>query len=1491
MGQGYSTSAPSAGAFSVDTSELHDVTYERSMGTSRFMKSIRVRHKDGQLVVKIFAKPLEPLPLDDYRREIQMERDIVADIPNALTYSRVYETDRAAYLIRQHLYSSLYDRISTRPFLEDIEKRWITYQLLCGLRDCHAKGLHHGDIKAENILITTSNWAYLSDFAHFKPTYVPEDNPADFSYFFDSSGRRTCYVAPERFHSPPKIVQDKITDAMDIFSLGCVIAELFLEGTTLFNLSSLFKYKQGQYNPALTHLVKIEDPEIRSLVTHMINVDPTQRLGADGYLRQWRQKAFPDYFYSFLHQYMNTVNDPTSGRSPMSSDYINLGECDKRIDRIYQDFDKISFFLGHSAENPVPNSELHGEMFPVTLDIPNYQAQVQRLNIEADDGTLMFLTLITSSLRNTARARARLRACDLILAFAERVTDESKVDRCLPYLISLLKDAAEPVQVAAVKAITQLMEQVRVVSPVNVSVFPDYILPNLAGITGNDFMGIKLHGSLARATLGSCMASLAESASRFLDMAQALRADGSLPSADPQAELSVKIDGMHSSSYDMSKNDLISYFEQQSTLLLTDGDSSVRRAFLPCVSRLCVFFGRSKANDVLLSHLNTYLNDKDWRLKCAFFETIVGMATFVGSANLEEFILPLMMQALTDPEEFVIAKVIKSLRRMAELGLFQKSKTWELMTTVSRFLVHPNPWIREAAVSFLATSSKWLTKAEVLTIVEPMLAPFLRGAISDVSDVALVNSLKRPIQRAVYDTAVNWAGGTNKTGFWAKNTNSRAGAFRDSALLSNPQEWQMVLAEVQSGARSEEDRGWLQKLRNFGMVEEEEKLLLFLRDYVYRTAQRRAKPGTEIMTSMLNNVVPLSSLDITPQTIFFEELNDDRHGFRQQLVGDVRRNGILSQMSSGAVTPRTPQIDRHPTRLGVDNALERVPTSRSLRKAPSSLDERLSIQSGGSSHRAVSKDGILPPFKTAKAAASVGVEAQNAVGSFQSIHSPYSERQLQFPAPLSLDTSGPTHSYSGGDPDVLGLLDNMFQDNYPSDIAEFGPMIVPATRRQPIKRNTGRSAAGIWKPDGGLVAQLNEHTGAVNRVVVAPDHTFFLTASDDGTVKVWDAKRLEKNVATKARGTYTHSNGAKVQCLCFVENTYTFISAASNGSLNIVRVEYGGSKKAPKFTLLREYMFESGEVATWIEHFRADTTSILMIATNKARVVALNLRTMSEEYSLHNPVHHGTPTCFHIDRKHTWMLVGTSHGILDLYDLRFRLRLRSWGLPGATPIHRLLVHPSRGRGKWICVAGGSGQGEITVWDVDKCQCREVYRANGELDSDKTYEPWRVDEETPEAVLSRFASQILEPSGVISVDRGVRGIAVGLDAHHDETKSGAGFLITSGADRKLRFWDLGKVEASAVFSGLDAEEGKPSYVFTQPVPNLAITTEKPAVVKDPKDSKKHKGPSRPSRSTVISLQQQLMLRSHLDSILDVAILELPYGMVISTDRSGVVLVHQ
>ena len=35
-----------------------------------------------------------------------------------------------------------------------------------------------------------------------------QDNPADFDFFFDTSRRRSCYIAPERFYDPNTVIAD-----------------------------------------------------------------------------------------------------------------------------------------------------------------------------------------------------------------------------------------------------------------------------------------------------------------------------------------------------------------------------------------------------------------------------------------------------------------------------------------------------------------------------------------------------------------------------------------------------------------------------------------------------------------------------------------------------------------------------------------------------------------------------------------------------------------------------------------------------------------------------------------------------------------------------------------------------------------------------------------------------------------------------------------------------------------------------------------------------------------------------------------------------------------------------------------------------------------------------------------------------------------------------------------------------------------------------------
>jgi phosphoinositide-3-kinase regulatory subunit 4 len=60
-----------------------------------------------------------------------------------------------------------------------------------------------------------------------------------------------------------------VTEAMDVFSVGCVIAELFLDGKDTFTLSQLFNYRAHQLDIQV-HLAAIEDDNIRVNSTYYL---------------------------------------------------------------------------------------------------------------------------------------------------------------------------------------------------------------------------------------------------------------------------------------------------------------------------------------------------------------------------------------------------------------------------------------------------------------------------------------------------------------------------------------------------------------------------------------------------------------------------------------------------------------------------------------------------------------------------------------------------------------------------------------------------------------------------------------------------------------------------------------------------------------------------------------------------------------------------------------------------------------------------------------------------------------------------------------------------------------------------------------------------------------------------------------------------------------------------------------------------------------------
>lgn len=1125
------------------------------------------------------------------------------------------------------------------------------------------------------------------------------------------------------------------------------------------------------------------------------------------------------------------------------------------------------------------------------------------------------------------------------------------------------------------------MSLVEVVSPVNAYVFTEYIRPRLQQFIS--LQGPKMK-PFVRATYASCLATLAHTALRILDMVQALRADGSIPTLDPEAEHGADTTAVYQNLFDVAKQDLIEHFEAHTKVYLTDGNASVRRAFLGSVSSLCVFFGSLKANDVILSHLNTYLNDKDWMLKCAFFHTIVGVATFVGGTSLEDFILPLMIQALTDSEDFVVAKALSSFASMADLGLFQRAKIWEMVDIIARFLMHPNIWIREAAANFVTSATRYLSEADIHCILLPLLQPYLKTPLLVFPETSILDALKKPLSRQVLDMAASWASRPQEGSFWKSVQQERTFSFKSlEHVLPSVSSKTLQASNFSKIAKSGEDEKWLVKLRNIGMAEEDEFKLLLLREYVWRMASRRSKEGEGAPASPLNNILSLKELNVTPQTIFFDyqpKVEDRRRGSDHEHQSKPTENAThgASHSIADALLDASTSLDNSPVQRNIAHINTRhdritrklspqasaldsrrgasrpsSPLSASLRGRPRSRDSSAlaaEVDAKRTAHKpargideTAKSDGTITPNSSLRGGSgperigglSHKASAINLLSKKDAIKTPAETSttsanvlgQLNGPftsEPVSNTSAGTKnhrnrdqnaaeirvgHSYDGNDPNILKLLDSLASDNYPFHMLDFGPLVNPFNKRQLLKKTDTTEVEKPWRPEGVLVAVFGEHTGAINRVLPSPDHAFFITASDDGTVKVWDTLRLERNLTHRSRQTHRHAEGAKVKCITFVENTHSFISCATDGSINIVKVDYApveDSSKYGKLQLIREYQLPADEYAVWVDHFRSETNSIMLLATNTSEITAIDLRNMTILYSFQNPLHHGSPTCFCVDKKHNWLLLGTSHGILDLWDLRFRLQLKTWGLSGGAPIFRLQVHPFKGRGKWVCVTGGTGQTDITVWDLDKTQCREVFRAgisrNSLKDNLKIYEPWKVDQEQAEGMLGRFATAI-EHIGTANrnPDRGIRALAIGLDAPDDGREAKYGFFLTGGSDKKLRFWDIMRVEASTVISGLDADEEQPKYTSTNPTTTLTLNTERapqlgpsaPNAAAGNKSSSSgtRKAGARPPRSTVISMQQQQLLRSHLDTILDVTLIESPIRMTVSVDRAGVIYVFQ
>lgn len=128
-----------------DLPSYHNLVLKEVLCRGRFFKSIQCKHDEGLILVKVYFKRGDHIDLREYEKRLHHIRDTFLTIqhPHVWPFQFWLETDKAAYLLRQYFFNNLHDRLSTRPFLTLVEKKWLAFQLLCAVKQSHQCGICH----------------------------------------------------------------------------------------------------------------------------------------------------------------------------------------------------------------------------------------------------------------------------------------------------------------------------------------------------------------------------------------------------------------------------------------------------------------------------------------------------------------------------------------------------------------------------------------------------------------------------------------------------------------------------------------------------------------------------------------------------------------------------------------------------------------------------------------------------------------------------------------------------------------------------------------------------------------------------------------------------------------------------------------------------------------------------------------------------------------------------------------------------------------------------------------------------------------------------------------------------------------------------------------------------------------------------------------------------------------------------------------------------
>jgi len=716
------------------------------------------------LVAKIFFK-------QDYEEEYKNQLENIIETQNKIVNECLHnvlpliykmENQRSGIIFRQYLEYNLKERIYLMPYLNNIQKIWISLQILYAVNDLKELGIVHGDLKPENILLTSNLSVYISDLAPYKPGYISMDDIGSYTYFFGTNTNDTltgCYFAPERLLDKGENIDTNKTFSMDVFSVGLIIAELFLE-KNIFDFQKLLNYKKNNidYNNIEDLLAKIPE-NICKIIKDMIKIDPKERITIEEALKRFSYEVCPITMTGFLLHFNTVVNSTIFWKPDLVIGFIYRYWI-PLWKMMYGPNDPPSILYQHLnlaiinkiiLENPFMQNFFSGKFSKKKnsefLFLKNYQ-----LFFEADSGNInekgmnelkekydknnnqdcafIIINFLLQNMQNTKYDSTNLVALEMVKCLSYKLDDIAKLKYIIPYFVENLKRKNYTTKIVSLNYLFEIFYSIDykslILPATEYNYFDSYVFPVILEefklqkheLILEFFNNIDKIIDLQEKFMNLTMKS------KLLRVNQLYNEEKKDDIESQKKRITKDKRNEIFEDYDASMEEFkSSLFKVIADLFGEINDIDILIIVIRKLPKLFLYYGRSKSND-FIKFIVINFNKTDWIIQKEIINHIPEMMLILGK---NEYILSCIEMLIdNNSNELKTLELIKAMNELLKMEYLTEKSAVEFFKKLMPFLVHPNINIKNEVIKYYESLINYLSPEVAFSYLYEPLSEYLK---------------------------------------------------------------------------------------------------------------------------------------------------------------------------------------------------------------------------------------------------------------------------------------------------------------------------------------------------------------------------------------------------------------------------------------------------------------------------------------------------------------------------------------------------------------------------------------------------------------------------------------------------------------------------------------------------------------------------------------------------------------------------------------------